>query len=111
MAAPEPNTTLARDGHTLSRDYNVDGWLAYINDGGYTDDEQSALVDLLMREQEAEFDRRLPEGCHWFPHTSEVIGPVSAKGDDFDAQALMLEAVQAVVDRYDDIETQALGAR
>jgi hypothetical protein len=103
-------TTLARDGFTLNRQYQSDGWAGYVNDGGYDDAQQAKLVPALMAAQEKEFDALLPDGCHWFPRLSEVQGPVGTSLDGYDLDVLMEQASKAVADRFSEIEREVLGA-
>lgn len=103
-------TVLARNGHTLSGDVQADGWMAYINGGDYSDTQQALLAEALMAAQRDAFDAKLPDGCHWYPTTSEIVGPVDAVfGDNFDLDEAMSEAANTVADAFDQIERDALG--
>lgn len=102
-------TVIARNGSSLSGDTQAAGWAAYINGGDYTDEQQASLVEALMAAQRAEFEARLPEGCHWYPTLSEVHGPVGTDIDDIDLDDLMGEAVEVVAGRYEQIEAETLG--
>jgi hypothetical protein len=102
------NTTLAR-GYQLGRDYNLDGWMGYVNNGEYTDEQQAAIVEALMDAQEAEVDAKLPENCFWFPRLSEIQGPVGSELD-INLDDLMEQSSQAVADRYEEIEAKALAS-
>jgi hypothetical protein len=111
-------TTLARTG-VLSYDVQINGWCAYVNHGGYTSEQQVALVGALMDAQRGEFNSLLPEGCVWYPETGEVIGPVDAdlsaaldavrprqREDALDDAMEM--ACERVIARFDEIERKAL---
>jgi hypothetical protein len=100
-------TTLAKN-YKLGRDYQIDGWYGYINGGDYTDNQQAALVEALMDAQESEFDTLLPDNCFWYPHLSEIHGPIDATLDGMDLDELMEQAANAVQERYDAIEAKAL---
>jgi hypothetical protein len=111
---------LARDGGSLSYDEQITGWSAYIDAGDYSDDQRTTLVAALMNAQREEFNALLPEGCVWFPRTSEVIGPVdtdlaaaladlqAGQGDDTLDDAMEM-ACERVIARFDLIEREALG--
>lgn len=101
-------TTLARNGTTLARAYQVDGWMNFIDQGRYTDDQQTRLVEMLMDEQEAAFDAVLPECVYWYPYLSEIQGPITATLDGLDLNGLMEAAAQDVITRFEEIETRAL---
>lgn len=100
---------LARNGTTLSRDYNINGWFSYINNGEYTPDQQDLLVRALMDEQESEFDSLLPADVYWYPRLSEIHGPVDATLAGLDLDELMKQASKAVSDRFEEIEDDVLG--
>ncbi|TMS00204.1 hypothetical protein [Nonomuraea basaltis] len=100
-------TVLARN-YTLGRDYQVDGWMSYINNGEYTDDQQGALAEALMDAQEREFDNLLPDDCHWFPHLSEIHGPIDATLEGLELDELLEQASNAVTERFDEIEAETL---
>lgn len=95
-------------GSELSYAENVDGWYAYINGGDYLGDQQGKLTGAPMAAQEDEFDDLLPDNCFWHPHTSEITGPVDAVLD-IDLNEAMREACQVVIDRFEEIEREALG--
>lgn len=103
-------TVLDRNGGSLSGDVQENGWLSYINGGGYTDRQQAILADELLDQQRHEFNERLPEDCFWSPDTSEIIGPVDAVfPEDWDTDEQMRKATEAVIGRYDAIEADAIG--
>ena len=101
-------TTLARNGTTLSHDYQIDGWMGFVNGGSYTDAEEAVIVPALMDAQEAEFDGLLPANCYWFPRVSEIQGPITASLEGLDLEELMEAAALAVSERYQEIESAAL---
>lgn len=102
-------TVLARN-FKLGRDYQIDGWYGFINNGEYTDDQQAALVEALMDAQESAFDEMLPDGCHWLPYVSEIQGPVGTSLEDLDLDDLLEQAGNAASARFDEIEAEAIGA-
>lgn len=101
-------TTVLWRGSDLSYSEHAHGWYAYIDGGDYPHDEQEKLVDALMSAQEKEFDDRLPDYCSWHPHVSEIIGPVDTDFD-IDIDETMREACEAVIDRFEEIEREAIG--
>lgn len=100
-------TVLARN-YKLGRDYQIDGWYGYINNGEYTDEQQGALVEALMDAHEAEVDGLLPENCYWFPRLSEIHGPIDASLDGLDLDDLLEQASNTVADRFEEIEAKVL---
>jgi hypothetical protein len=104
-----PTTTLARYGDLDGRT-QADGWTAYIRDGGYNDGQTATLVEALLSAQRDEVDDRLPDGCTWQPATSEIIGPTGTDlGEREDLDEVFASACQAVIVRFDEIESAALG--
>jgi hypothetical protein len=112
-------TVLARNGGSLSYDVQIDGWFAFINAGGYTDEQQDALTNALMEAQRERFNSLLPDGCTWFPSTSEIIGPVDADveaaletvapGRHSDpVDDVMAMVCEEIADRIEEIEQQVL---
>jgi hypothetical protein len=102
-------TTQLACGSLLSREEQAGGWYAYINGGDYAAEEQELLVDALMEAQKDEFDTLLPEHCYWFPATSQIIGPVDVEHDFDDLDEVMTQAAESVIERYEEIEREALG--
>jgi hypothetical protein len=100
-------TTLAR-GSDLSYQQQAETWLNYINNGEYSGDQEDKLTTALTAAQETEFNALLPAGCHWHPHTGEIIGPVGTELG-IDIADAMETAFQKVMDRFDAIEREALG--
>lgn len=109
-------TVLARNGFSLGYDHNIDGWLNFCSGADYSTEQLDRVTRALMNAQRAEFDAMLPAGCHWSPATSEVIGPVGTDLDelvDADTNEALVDAAmrlagQRVIDRFDDLEQEAL---
>ena len=101
-------TTLARN-YKLGRDYQADGWYGYINNGEYTSEQQSTLVEALMDAMETEVNNLLPDGCSWCPATSEITGPVTATLDGIDLDELLETASRKVASQFEQIEADTLG--
>jgi hypothetical protein len=101
-------TTLARGGVLCQQPY-VDGWYGYVNSPEYTQEQQDALVVALLAAQRDAFDALLPADCHWYPTTSEIIGPLHASPlDSDDLSAWMEEAAAAAEERFPEIERHTL---
>lgn len=108
-------TTLARSSE-LSYPVVADGWISYIDGGDYNEDQTEVLVDALIHAQRDEVEKRLPSGCYWSMHTSEIIGPVGTEIDlDLDGRRedpwreVMEDTAETVAERFADIERATLG--
>lgn len=100
-------TVLARNGSLLSEAVQADTWYQYLN--GYDrNDLIDALADALLRAQQDEFNERLPQGCHWYMSTSEIIGPIDAVLPDL--ETLMEQAAEAVDNQFSAIEATVAAA-
>lgn len=102
-------TTVLASNYKLNIAYQSDNWHSYINIGSYTDEQQDALVGALMEAQVEEFNSLLPEGCYWFPHLGEIHGPTTATLEGIDLDEALKAAADAVAERFEEIETGALG--
>jgi hypothetical protein len=103
------DTTATTYGATFSQQAQMDGILAHINGGDYTDDQQGRLSQALFDAHRDEVDERLPQGVTWQPTTSEFLHPVNVEIPERDEmEEIFREAWQAVAARYDEIEAEAL---
>lgn len=105
-------TSACNYGYQLSRDYLRNGWYDYINSGEYTAEQRDVLVDALMVYTEKEFDALLPQGVQWLPATNELLYDVGNEHlvpDREEAVNLLQQATVNLFDRYEEIETEALG--
>ncbi|MEU0991241.1 hypothetical protein [Streptomyces sp. NPDC005953] len=95
-------------GYKFSHQYTADGWYNHINNGEYTTEQESAIVDALIDAQVTEFEARLPESHYWLIHTSELQYPAGDGTETGDLETLLNQSVEAVVARLPQIETKAL---
>lgn len=59
---------------------------------------------VLLSEQVFEVNRLLPEGCHWYPYLSELIGPVGSVAPSAEElEAVLRQAADAVTLRVPGI--------
>ena len=101
-------TTSSPLGYKFSYDYAANGWYGYINNGELTSEQESVLVKALIDAQVDEFEALLPEGHYWLIHTSELQYPVGDNTETGDLKALLEQASEAVCERFEEIETEAL---
>jgi hypothetical protein len=95
-----------------SGDKELNGWYAYLGDGGYTDAQSDALAERLLHEQMTEFDALLPEGWTWSPAASQIVLPADQRYDaaEMDRNELLEQASAAVIARFEKIVAEVLDA-
>lgn len=94
--------------YKFSHQYVTNGWYNFINNGEFTTEQESALVDALTSAQVDEFDALLPDEHHWLIHTSELQRPADDNTETGDLQALLEQSVEAVCARLPQIEAEVL---
>jgi hypothetical protein len=94
----------------LSYTREEEGWRAYLAEGGYSESERATLIDALMAAVVADFDAMLPDGCHWVPSTSSIVGPVGTDLGGYDIAEMLRSAGDEVAERRPQIEQAVLGS-
>lgn len=88
--------------------YVAEGWLNHINNGEFTPEQESTLVDALIEAQVEEFEALLPDGHYWSIQTSELQHPADDDTEIGDMEVLLAQSSEAVCQRLAEIEAKAL---